>query len=98
MRRHLRNLLASLALAALITAPAGAATTTDQLDVKPAPPMLDALIMRPLGLVALGVGAVLWIPAAGITAITRPSEVGTATHYLLRVPADYVFSDPLGSH
>jgi hypothetical protein len=96
--RLARNLLASLTLAALLAAPAGAASGTDQLDKKPAPPMADVLFMRPLGLVALGVGAVLWLPAAGITALTRPSEIGTATHYLIRVPADYVFADPLGSH
>jgi hypothetical protein len=98
MRRVARSLLICLSLAALLAMPAGAASGTDQLDKKPAPPMMDALIMRPLGLVALGVGALLWLPAAGITAVTRPSEVGTTTHYLLRVPADFVFADPLGSH
>ena len=62
------------------------------------PAVLDALILRPLGLQMLVVGAVLFVPAAAVTAITRPHEIGKPFNALIVAPARYVWVDPIGKH
>jgi hypothetical protein len=54
--------------------------------------------MRPLGFVALGVGAAFFCVAAPIVAVTRPSDLGKVGHALILRPIKYVWLDPLGSH
>jgi hypothetical protein len=59
----------------------------------------DALILRPLGLVATAVGAAVWaVGVAPIVAITRPMDLGESARYLVARPAKYTFVDPLGYH
>ena len=59
----------------------------------------DALILRPLGLVATAVGAAIWaVGVAPIVAITRPMDLGESADYLVARPAKYTFVDPLGYH
>jgi hypothetical protein len=106
----LRRLGAALALTALLLAPvastaASSSTSasghiggyTDLEGVK-APPVFDLLIMRPLGLVGLGVSALLWVPAQAVTMATRPSEWEKPIDLMLKKPARFVFADPIGSH
>jgi len=61
-------------------------------------PVLDALILRPLGLVSLVGGVALFVPAAVLTAITRPTDIGKPFSLLVAEPAKYVWVDPLGEH
>jgi hypothetical protein len=100
MLRRIRTTLAAIAVASLLLAPASAlaGTNIDNIGEKGSPPMVDVLLMRPLGLLMLGVSVGIYIPAAAITAMTRWSELDTTTEMLVREPARFVFVDPLGSH
>jgi hypothetical protein len=55
----------------------------------------DAVILRPVGFVALCVGATLFIPAA-ILAAPDPDALQEAKELFLTLPAQNVFSRPLG--
>ena len=61
-------------------------------------PVVDVLVLRPAGLVALACGATLFIPAAALTLMTRPQEIDTPFNYLILGPARYVWVDGLGKH
>lgn len=107
MRRLARNFLAGLAICGLLAAPmaslaasmsTSAAAAADEREAIPAPPMMDLLLLRPLGMLALATGAMLWVPAAGITAMTRPQELGVTTEDLVMKPLRFVFMDALGTH
>lgn len=100
MLRRIRITFAAIAVATLLLAPAStlAGTSIDNIGEKGSPPMVDVLLMRPLGLAMLVASVGIYLPAAAITALTRPSELDTTTELLVRVPARFVFSDPLGSH
>ena len=65
---------------------------------EPIQPMVDAFLMRPLGLLMLGASCALFVPAAAITYAVRPADIGVTYDIMLRQPVRYVFVDPLGSH
>ncbi len=100
MRRFACTLVAAVALCAAVTAPAlalneqGARTTESEV----ASPMVDILVYRPVGLIGLAVGAMMWLPAAGITMLVEPSSLGVPTEALINKPFRFVFTDPIGSH
>jgi len=99
MIRRFRIALAVLAVASMLLAPSAAlARKVNRLDSQNTPPMVDVFIQRPLGLIMLGVSAVLFVPAAIFTGITRPSEMSTTYDYMLRQPVEFVFEDPIGGH
>ncbi len=98
MLRQIRTFFAALAVTALLASPGFAATNIDNLDAGPASPVTDAIVLRPLGLAMLGVSAALWVPAAAVTALVRPSELDMTIEHMLVKPARFVFVDPLGSH
>jgi len=100
MVRQLRRFSAVLALAAVLLAPGAslAGTNIDRVGESGSPPMVDAFLMRPLGLMMLAASCGLFVPAAAITALVRPSELHVPYDILVRQPARYVFVDPLGSH
>ena len=101
MTRSLRRrLVVCLAALALLAAPTGAFASEglDSIANKPAPAMFDVFVMRPMGLVMLGVSSVLFVPAAAFTAASRPSELGTTYEHMIQRPAQFVFSDPIGTH
>ncbi len=63
------------------------------------PVMVDLLILRPIGLLTLGLSSIFFvIPVAPITLMTRPSEIKHPLKTLILDPARYVWVDPLGSH
>ena len=77
MLRHLRTLLAAFAVVGMLAVPATsafAASDVELVENQKAPPMVDLFIMRPLGLVMLGVSATLWVPAQALTMIVRPED------------------------
>jgi hypothetical protein len=97
--RSVRRFLAAFALVALVAAPASAVTSNvDHAGSSHAPPMMDVLVLRPVGLVGLGMSAVLWVPAQLMTLAINPSEWKMPVEHLLTKPARYVFVDPIGSH
>ena len=98
--RSVRRLLAAFALVALVAAPASAVTSqrVDQVDSEYAPPMMDVLVLRPVGLVGLALSSMLWVPAQLLTLAVNPSEWYLPMDHLLVKPARFVFVDPIGSH
>ena len=56
----------------------------------------DVVVLRPLGLVATAVGAVLFVPAALLTAPNGRDGVDTALKFFIIEPAKSVFQRPLG--
>ena len=101
MLRYLRTSLAALAVVGMLAIPAGSAfagTNIDSLEHAKAPPMVDLLLMRPLGLAMLAVSAAVWVPAQGATMIFSPRDWRLPIEYMLKKPADFVFRDRLGSH
>lgn len=62
------------------------------------PVWFDVLILRPIGLAILVDGILLFVPAAIVTGITRPQEMGSVFESLVVAPARYVWSDGLGEH
>ena len=100
MLRRIRTTIAAVAVAGLLLAPTTslAGTNIDNIGDKGSHPMIDVLLMRPLGMAMLVASVGLYIPAAAITAMTRPSELDTTTEMMVKAPARFVFVDPLGSH
>ena len=96
--RNLSKVLAAALAAALFAGPAAAEAQFSDVEGSHAGPMFDVLVMRPVGLIGLGVGALLWLPAAAMTAAIQPSEISKPTEMLLKKPYHYVFDDPIGSH
>ena len=98
--RSARRFLAALALAALVAAPASAVTEVkaDLVGSSNAPPMMDVLVLRPVGLIGLGLSAILWVPAELMTLAINPTEWKLPVDHMLTKPARYVFVDPIGAH
>ena len=98
--RSVRRFLAAFALVALVAAPASAVTNerADKVDAAFAPAMMDVLVLRPVGLIGLGMSSVLWVPAQLMTLAINPSEWKLPVDHLLVKPARFVFVDPIGSH
>ncbi len=98
--RSARRFLAALALAALAAAPAAAVTNeqVDKVDSEFAHPMVDVLVMRPVGLIGLMLSGMIWVPAEAMTLMVNPTQWKLPVDHLLTKPARFVFVDPIGSH
>lgn len=98
--RSVRRFLAAFALVALVASPASAVTRerVDKVDAEFAHPMMDVLVLRPVGLIGLAMSATLWVPAQLMTLAVNPTEWRLPVHHLLSKPAKFVFVDPIGSH
>jgi hypothetical protein len=98
--RSVRRFLAAFALAALVAAPASAVSNerVDRVDAEFAHPMLDVLVLRPVGLIGLALSSALWVPAELMTLAVNPTEWKLPVDHLLTKPARFVFVDPIGSH
>jgi hypothetical protein len=61
--------------------------------------VFDAMILRPIGLVAIGLGSAVWaVGVAPWVAMTRPTDLDESMSYLIMRPVRYTFADPLGHH
>jgi len=98
--RSVRRFVAAFALVALFAAPAFAVTSerADHIGDRPAHPMVDVLMIRPVGMIGLAMSAALWVPAELMTLCINPTEWMLPVHDLLAKPARFVFVDPIGSH
>jgi hypothetical protein len=56
--------------------------------------VVDALLLRPLGIVATAVGAVVYVVSLPFSAAAGNSD--EACQKLVKAPADYTFQRPLG--
>jgi hypothetical protein len=61
-------------------------------------PVVDALFLRPMGLIATLTGAVIFIAATPIFVLTRPTQIAEPFRALVLAPARYTWVDPLGDH
>ena len=99
-----RLFTASLVAAALLIGPVGSAAGASfddeglQATKKETPVLLDAFILRPVGLALTAVGTVLFVPAAAVVGVTRPTDIGKPFQMLVANPFRYTFMDPLGQH
>jgi hypothetical protein len=64
--------------------------------VNPAVAGFDVVILRPLGLAALAVGTVAFIPVAVLTAPDGLDSLQAALEIFVTTPAEWVFKRPLG--
>ena len=62
------------------------------------PVLLDALILRPIGMMVTALGAGMFCVIAPVMAITRPTDMGKPFKALVMAPARYTWVDPLGVH
>jgi len=104
MSRNIRSLVAAFLSSALLlsqAAPAFASTTTVNgmnEQSRSVPVLLDALFLRPIGMVVTGLGAATFCLIAPVMAITRPTDMGAPFRALVMAPARYTWVDPLGTH
>ena len=102
MSRRIRNLTAALAMAAILVSGASPALAFRDEGLsateKSVPVALDALVLRPLGLILTVGGAVLALIPTAVVAITRPTDLAMPFQYFVAKPFRYTFMDPLGEH
>ncbi len=84
------------AFAVVLPQEASATSYEDAMTDCSYPKLFDLLFMRPLGFAATGIGAMLWVPAAPITAICSPSDFGYMTDALVSAPLRFTVGRPLG--
>lgn len=111
MLNRIRRFTAALCIAALfagIVLPSAAGATggdsfinssDSEANNMTSPLMVDLLLLRPVGLVTMAVGTVLFVvPIAPLTLLTRPTEIAKPFDTMVLRPARFVWSDPLGTH
>ena len=104
MLQTARLFTAALVAAALLIGPVGSAAASSFNDEgleasrMQTPIVLDALILRPVGLAVTAIGTVLFVPAAAVVGVTRPVDIGKPFQMLVANPFRYTFMDPLGQH
>jgi multisubunit Na+/H+ antiporter MnhG subunit len=101
LRASLRSIAATLAVALLLPG-AGYAENAEATESTSAGwqhhtlAVFDAVVVRPLGVVAIVVGAVFVIPVAVVTWPTGRETIDRATERFVKVQARSVFERPLG--
>jgi ABC-type transport system involved in cytochrome c biogenesis permease subunit len=105
MFRPVRSFVAALLMSTLLLAQATSALAGDGLSTtqlteqsSSVPLLLDALLLRPVGMLVTGLGTVTFCAIAPIMAITRPTDMGKPFRMLVINPARYTWVDPLGTH
>jgi hypothetical protein len=96
--RNVSKFVAAAVVAVLLATPAVAGQEFSDVEASHAGVAFDLIFMRPVGLIGLGIGAIMWLPAAAMTAAVQPTEIHKPTEALIMKPYRYVFSDPIGSH
>ena len=105
MRKPARCLTAAFVATALLLGSAGRSAASQvyedrgiEATQRETPVLLDALILRPVGLALTVIGAVVFVPAAAVVGATRPTDIGKPFEMLVANPFRYTFVDPLGEH
>jgi hypothetical protein len=98
MQRYIKRIFSLLLVAALIVVTSGTpvlAQSANRDDGPSAEEMAaDAVVVRPVGIVATGVGFVLWVVALPFSVISDSNE--RAWDKMVVDPAKYTFQRPLG--
>lgn len=101
MRRLMHSFLALTLILSLVS-PAGASVLDRDDDsdmVTSVPVVIDALVLRPMGLAMTAVGLVVYaFPVAPMVLLTRPGDVWKPFGPLVAKPGKFTFADPLGQH
>jgi hypothetical protein len=103
MPNRIRQFTAASATAALALAVAlpARADRVAEIGNEPSsvPIILDAAVLRPIGLVTTIIGAVFYVfPVAPLMAVTRPADVFKPLKPLVGYPVQFTFIDPIGVH
>jgi hypothetical protein len=105
MLRRFQTSLAALAIGALLLGSAAPALAYDNMTrtkdgwhEEPAPILVDAGLLRPMGIFMTVAGVALMAPVGLFTLVTRPTEIGKPWHELVVKPARFTWVDPIGSH
>jgi len=102
MSRQIRNVAAVLVtFAALVTAATPALAFNDEglaATERHTPMALDAILLRPMGLIGIAGGVVIGALPTAVVAITRPTDLGKMMDFWVGRPFRYTFMDPLGQH
>ena len=102
MSRTLRSLAAALAVATvLVTVATPALAFKDDglaATERHTPIFVDAVVLRPMGLLMTAGGVVIGAIPTAFVAVTRPTDLGKTIDYWVGVPFRYTFMDPLGQH
>ena len=102
MSNRIRGFVAALAASAVLLGgvlPAAAFEDPGLMAAeKETPVLLDAMVLRPLGLVLTAAGAAVFVVPAAFTLMTRRTDIGKPFHTLVAQPFRYTFLDPLGQH
>jgi len=102
MSRHIRNISAAMVTAAvLLTAATPALAFKDEglaATERHTPIFVDAIVLRPLGLMMTAGGIVIGALPTAFVALTRPTDLGKSLNYWVGTPFRYTFMDPLGQH
>lgn len=99
---RLRSFAAALGIAAVVVGTASPALAFKDEGLtareKSVPVVLDAMLLRPLGLVLTVTGAVLALVPTAFVALTRPTDIVKPLDVMVAGPFRYTFMDPLGEH
>ena len=101
MSNRLRRFLAAACAAILLQATfasTAASQTLTQGDAANAPPVVDVMLLRPVGFVSLVLGTGIFLALSPIVLVTRPHEIGRPFNALVAKPAKYLWVDPIGGH
>jgi hypothetical protein len=90
LRRILAVTCAALLLSTALTTSLQAKTVSES-DAANAPVAVDALVLRPAGLVGLVIGTALFVVATPFVLITRPHEIGKPFDALVVKPAKFLW-------
>lgn len=94
MRNLMKRSLTAVFFAAIVAVQPALASEQMPADRKGGDMVVDALIVRPMGLVGLALGAVTWVVALPFT--IPSGSVDAASENLVMKPVRYTFQRPLG--
>ncbi|MEZ4334507.1 MAG: hypothetical protein R3F35_22355 [Myxococcota bacterium] len=97
IRRTAAAATAALLLSTMTAAPSFAQTRA-QSDAANASPVVDVLLLRPVGFISLVAGIGLMAVSTPIVLITRPHEIHKPFEQLVVKPARFLWVDPIGGH
>lgn len=97
IRRSVAAVTAALLLSTVATTPSFAQTRAQE-DAANASPVVDVMLLRPVGFLSLVVGVGLMAALTPIVLITRPHEINKPFEQLVIKPARFLWVDPIGGH